>query len=181
MSSQGRKIGLRYGKAFIRASTDLNALKSELLVLEELEKAIMHDVSIRAFFLNPTTETSKKIALLESLLSELGASGHVVRLLNAVLTNKRAFALSDIVSSIKDLSMEKMGMVRVDIRSARELGESEKKDIQAVLESKIKKTLAFAWSVDSSLIGGLVVSYEGVMIDASLEGRRKGMEKSLLQ
>lgn len=181
MSSQGRKVGLRYAKAFIRASSDLNALKSELSSLEELEKAIMHDEAIRAFFLNPTTETSKKINLLESILSELGASGQVVRFLNAVLTNNRTFALTDIVSAIKDLSMEKMGIVRVSVRSARELGESERKDIEAVLESKIKKTLTFSWSVDSALIGGLVVSYEGVVIDASLEGRLRGMEKSLLQ
>ena len=181
MSSKGRKIGLRYAKAFVSASLDVGALKSDLLVLEELEKAVMHDVAIRAFFLNPVTEVGKKIGLLDSLFADLGASKQVVRLLNAVLTNNRIFALTEIVSSLKDLSMEKLGIVRVSVRSARELAEAEKKDIEKVLESKIQKTLSFCWSVDASLIGGLVVSYEGVVIDASLEGRLKGMEKSLLQ
>ncbi len=181
MSSQGRKLGLRYAKAFVRSSSSIEALKSEVAVIEQLGEAIIGDSSVRSFFLNPTTGIEKKVGVMDSLLSELGASSQVVRFVNAILTNKRIFAFSDIVRSLKELSMEKMGIVSVEVKSARELGDSEKKDVEGTLATKINQTLEFTWNVEPSLIGGLVVSYSGVVIDASLEGRLKEMEKSLLQ
>lgn len=180
MSSQGRKIGLRYAKAFIRASEDMEALKSDLQVLEDLEKAISGDFAIKSFFLNPIVETEKKVSSLSSILTAVGASKNVVKFLEAIVVNGRVFALSDIVLVLKDLSMGKLGVVRVLVESARELSDIEKSDVESMLGSKIGSKLALNWKVEPALIGGFVASYDGVVVDASIEGRLKGMEKSLL-
>ena len=180
MSSQSRKLGLRYAKAFIRASSDMNVLKSDLQVLEDLDKAISGDSSIKSFFHNPVVETSKKVDLLSSIFTSLGASQNVAKFLEAIVVNGRVFALADIVLALRDLSMDKLGIVRVEVKSARELSDSEKSDVENVLSSKIGSKLTFTWMVEPSLIGGFVATYDGVVVDASIEGRLKGMEKGLL-
>ena len=180
MSSQGRKIGLRYAKAFVRASDDVEAFKVDLQVLEDLDKAIGSDLSVKSYFQNPIVEIDQKVALLTSILTTVGASKHVVKFLEAIVVNGRIFALTDIVLALKDLSMGKLGVVRVLVQSARELSDSEKSDLESVLSAKIGSKLAITWKVEPALIGGFVASYDGVVVDASIEGRLKGMEKGLL-
>lgn len=180
MSANNRKIGLRYAKAYVRAVSSAEALKSDLVILEELDKAISHDVGLKAFFKNPIIETQKKIDLLDSLLSELKSSKELVKFLNAILQNNRFYSLSEIVESLRALSLDQMGVVLVEISSSRALDDSEKKDIESMLQSKLNRTLSLVWNVNAGLLGGIVISYEGVVIDASLLGRLKSMEKSLV-
>jgi F-type H+-transporting ATPase subunit delta len=67
----------------------------------------------------------------------------------------------------------------LNVRSAFPLAESQQKDLQGKLESYLKSKVRMDVQVDSSLIGGLAVQTQDFVLDQSLKGQLKKLQRHL--
>src|SRR5258708_7090898 len=66
------------------------------------------------------------------------------------------------------------------ITSAVALTDAEKREIEAKLQAKFGRALSFAYTVDRSLLGGVMAKVGDKIIDGSLATKLNAMQESLL-
>ena len=67
-----------------------------------------------------------------------------------------------------EIENEKKGSIKTEITSAKNLDNIQKDKIYKQLQSKLGQKLLVKYTVDESIIGGLIIKYGSIMIDSSL-------------
>lgn len=83
----------------------------------------------------------------------------------------RAGFVPQICGEFKALYYKKQGILEVSVITAMPMSEALAQKLKAKLESTLGKKVIMKQSVDKSLIGGIVVRYEGAELDSSVKGR----------
>ena len=96
---------------------------------------------------------------------------HVMGFLQVLCGHGHIRELGDCVAAFDDLLDTARKLSTATVVSAVELTEEEKKKLQASLEKRLERTIRLECSVDASLLGGLVVTVDGKVMDGSLKHR----------
>ena len=131
------------------------------------------DESLRSFFYNPTISPKKKSDILAGVF---GLDERSKRFFELLFLHKRIHLLKEIKEIVQDISLRENGMERVYVKSATKLDENDKEAIiEAIKKIKdIKPVLVIR--EDPSLIAGIVINFEDLMIDLSALGALRDLE-----
>ena len=127
-----------------------------------------NEPSFSFHIISPMFEQEQRLNALLAVARALNLDEIAQRFLKVVFERDRITALADIVDAYRELAEKKAGIVHVRVKTATSLDDQERFEIEARLRSKIQGILVFEWVVDPDLLGGLVVLYEGKILDASL-------------
>ncbi|HQH28403.1 MAG TPA: ATP synthase F1 subunit delta, partial [Oligoflexia bacterium] len=103
----------------------------------------------------------------------------LLRGLSVVFENDRIAALPEIARAFSDIADRDAGVVGVAVTVARDVEQYEVQQIEARLRQQIDGDLRFEWKVNPELIGGMVVRYQGKVVDGSLSSRLDLIESKL--
>lgn len=117
-------------------------------------------------------------ALVELLLVP-GASEELTRFLAVLAENGRVSLLPEIAAQFEVLRAEAERVVPVQVRSAAALSEAEADALKASLKKRFGAEVSMTFEVDADLIGGAVISAGDIVIDGSVRGKLKRMERAL--
>lgn len=67
-----------------------------------------------------------------------------------------------------------------ELTSARPLPEREKKEIERALAGLLKQEVILRDKIDRTLLGGVLIRFPDLLIDASLKGRLQSLKQSLI-
>ena len=73
------------------------------------------------------------------------------------------------------------GEIKAKLRSSKELSQVEIENIQKQLSENFTSKIILDYKYDPTLIGGLIIQVESIMIDTSIKNRLKQLEKSMLE
>ncbi|MBR4495733.1 MAG: ATP synthase F1 subunit delta [Acholeplasmatales bacterium] len=100
--------------------------------------------------------------------------------LYVVIDHNRAYKLVDIKDEYKKLVLNFSGIVRIYVKSARELSLKELKDIEISLKDRYPgKKLELRNEVDEALIGGIRITANDESIDLSLKSSLEKLKSAL--
>ncbi len=101
-------------------------------------------------------------------------------LLKGILTQKGSAQIhevfvNDFIDELKGLDMSKIGpeVQKLDLTSFKALSEKDKKAIEEIASSKLKRKVAISETVNGALLGGVILKFGGLALDGSFEGRIK--------
>jgi len=187
VASKHKKVGLRYGRALLRALisggdsvSERERLLSALESLELMSSFFREQPEVLSSIYNPMINSERKKSLLKDLLAKVSQEPVFHRFVITVFENGRFSVYSEIVNCFRELVHSYLKLVKVRVTSVRELPQEEKVFVENALKESISGTPEFSWSVDTSILGGVLVEYDGYRIDASLKGRLAAMERDLL-
>jgi F-type H+-transporting ATPase subunit delta len=103
----------------------------------------------------------------------------LVRFLKVLFERDRLVALSEIAESFQRLADQCASVIPVEISTARPISPEEVGRIETRIEQSLSGTPEFHWKVDPALLGGIVVTFEGKVLDGSLNGRLNKLERTL--
>ncbi|MBR6872190.1 MAG: ATP synthase F1 subunit delta [Ruminococcus sp.] len=83
----------------------------------------------------------------------------------------RAGFIPQICEEYKQLWYKKQGILEVDVVTAMPMSSELSEKLKQKLEKTLDKKVIMKQSVDSTLIGGIIVRYEGAELDSSVRGR----------
>ena len=162
-----------YAEALYR-TLDVDAdLEQALQELQSVVKVFASEAELAAVLRHPRISPEEKKSLLTVLFRE-GLSERVLNFLYVLVDNGRIEALSEIVSEFREMAQERLGLVEVEVTSAAPLSDSQSERLTAALAQKLGRRVHLQVGVDPTLLGGLVISYEGARQDGSL---RASLEK----
>jgi F-type H+-transporting ATPase subunit delta len=141
----------------------------------------MVDVSddFRRFVHSPLISADDQIKALDAIMSRAGLGDLVRNFIKLIASNRRLFAVSDIIKAYRALAARARGEVAAEVVSAHPLNDAQTAELKATLKASVGKDVTLAVKVDPSLLGGLVVRIGSRMIDSSLKTRLASMRHAL--
>lgn len=192
-SNKQARLANRYSRALVQAylpksENSKYAINSELSqklkkaaqVLSEISQAVVKDREAVLFFKNPTVDMKAKEVILKKVLSSINSEdSYLNEFLYAVLKNGRFEFVSQIAEAFFSDVRKVLQVLLVKVTTARELSQEEKELLKSKIANESKKEVEFSWSVDKSILGGLVLEYEGKRYDSSIRGKLNTFQETI--
>ncbi len=118
-----------------------------------------------------------QFAVVEALARKLKLDSITLRFFFILIKNARMHLLPDIVNKLGELLMNSKGIKVIQVISYEKLNQKEEDFIEKMIKEELKKDVKAEYSVDSSILGGVVVKYDSYMLDCSVQGALDRIEK----
>ena len=175
INSKQIKIAKRYASA-------ISKLDDRLVVLQDLYNVLSTQKTsqdLKEFLENPVIKKQDKKEIIEKVFVNSIALN--TKHLLFILVDKNRFGfLSAIVDTLQKEIDELENTTRVEILSAIELTDDEKNAIENKLQNKFTDKIIANYSVDKSLIAGLLIKMGDRVIDLSMKSKFDTMKKQII-
>jgi F-type H+-transporting ATPase subunit O len=165
----------RYAHALYSAAVKekkLDAVEKETKAFQELLKK---DTKLAEFVINPSIQRSTKREALQQICQKLNYSSLTANLFSALAENGRMGKIGSVFNTFNKMMSAHRGEVSCSVTTAKALDANQAKELKTALEAFLKKgeTLLLETKVDSSLVGGMVVTIDDKYVDMSMSTKIK--------
>lgn len=178
-------VAFRYARALVDVVTapgaetapgDPRRITAQLAQFRDL---IQQNPELQILFSTPAIQVAKKKAVLAEMTPLLGLEPLAHNFLSVLLQHDRIALLGEFVEAYESLLNERLGVVVAEISSARALGETEKQELANALRARTGKQVQMNFSLDPSLIGGVVARIGSTIYDGSVQGQLERLRAEL--
>ncbi len=168
--------GKPYAKALLDLSKenniDINQIVSELQLVNSY-----FDEEFISFLNNPKISKDNKKEVFNKAFNNLNKN--VFAVLMVLIDNNKIVYLGEVINELLSLIDEVNNVVTVEVISISKLSEIEKLSITNYFIKKLNKKITLKEVIDEKLVGGLVIKYEGKIIDGSLFTKQESLKEYL--
>jgi F-type H+-transporting ATPase subunit delta len=163
-------IARNYAEALLELARRANDLRGWGTLMQSIADAMQRDQKLRVFLETPRVDTKTKNGILRRALADRAPS-KFVRFVESVVSHRRQMLIPEIAQEYNDLVDEVENRMHANVTVAREADEKTRKLIADRLSKVFDKTVVPHLTVDSRILGGLVVRVGDTVMDGSV--RRK--------
>jgi F-type H+-transporting ATPase subunit delta len=161
----------RYASALFELARDQRAVDAVAGDLDRFDALIRESPDLQRLVRSPVFTAEEQGKAVGAILDQAGIGGLAGNFIRLVTTNRRLFALPDMIRGYRKLVAESKGIVRAEVRLAEPPSDRVLNDIKAALREVANAEVDVDVKVDPNLIGGMVVQMGSRMVDASLRTR----------
>lgn|SRR3990167_3401321 len=179
-----------YAKAMFAHAVDVRQLKFWSTALKILAYVAAEDAVVK-FISNPATQITQQIEFLGDVFGSIAAalnfSVHTAntKILNnfiAILVhNKRVLLLPEISLIYETISANREQILQVNVIAFKELTAIQIKILIHKLKTRLQQDVTLNFTLDASLLGGIIIQANDLIIDSSVRGRLKKLQDSLFR
>ena len=173
-------IARRYATALadvVVKTGETDTVKAELKTWEQL---IASSTDLQNALRSPAIAHANKENLLEGLIAKTKPSKTTSNFLRILLRNSRLTELGYINERFDSVLEERGGTVVAEVKSARELTVDQANELKANLERVTGKQVKLNYSIDPSLIGGVVTQIGSTIYDSSVKTQLENLKEELV-
>jgi len=171
----------RYARAFADA---VEGAKLDAAVvdrqLDDFAFAWNESPELRQLFENPVFPAGQKIGVLDKLNERIGLSQLVRNFLAVLIDHDRIAAFNEVVFEYRREMDRRRGIFEVEILSARQLGEEERKELESRVGELAGGQVKATYREDKALLGGAIVTIGSTVYDGSIRGRLDQLKEELI-
>ena len=171
-----------------RYSLALYELASESNLLENIEKnssELLNLISVNDEFnkliKDPTVSQDNLTNIINKISKNFKLENLFKNFLCFLVKKLRFFYIDQILKSFEEMCSEKRGEIKAEIKSAKQLSETEIDKITDELSNNFKSKIKLNYKYDQSLIGGLIVQVGSTMIDTSIKNKLQQIENKMIE
>ncbi len=109
--------------------------------------------------------------MVASILGPLGLNKQVLNFLYVVIDHRRVHEFSSIAEAFEALLDERLGYVRAEVSSARDLTDTQRTVLEAEISRVAGKKAKLKFSTDPALVAGVVARIGSTVYDGSVRGQ----------
>jgi F-type H+-transporting ATPase subunit delta len=169
-----------YARAFADVVLDdrLDAARS-VGGLWRIATLFSQSIELRRVWGNPAVPGDQKRKLLDAIVQREGIDKPVRNLVAVLMDHRRLRFLPRIVEQLEKELDARLGFAEAQISSARELGDAEKKSLEAQIAKTTGKKVRASYGLDASLLGGAVVRVGSTIYDGSVKGQLEKIKEAI--
>jgi F-type H+-transporting ATPase subunit delta len=180
MAKHNEAVAKSYAKAVYELARERNQIDAVAQDLAAVESVLAQQPQLLAFLSRPWVAAGAKRGAATDIATRLNVSPLVRDFLALLAARNRVDHLSGIAAAYHTLDDQARGRVRVKLRTAVALNDTERQSLSARLSGLLGgKTLVMEESVDSSLLGGFVAEVGSMVLDGSLDTQLERMRDRL--
>jgi F-type H+-transporting ATPase subunit delta len=170
-------VARTYARSLFGAAKDNGRLDVVRQELEDFATALRQVPELGALLRNPQLDPRTKADALDQLLAE--ADELVRNFLRLVTEKGRGPQIEEIAREFDALYDAEQQVLSVELTTAFELSDAEARDIVGQIEKASGRTVEATRSVDTNLIGGIVLRAGSLRADSSVRGRLNRLRQEL--
>lgn len=157
-----------YTKAVFEFARDAGTLSSWSDSLKDAAQVASDDV-MKSILGNPALTSGQKADAMISVLEDLDESGK--NFIHLLAENQRLALIPEIAVQFEQLKANQESNVEIDVTTAYELDEQQQQKLTQALSAKLGRDVALSSNVDKSILGGVVIRTQDLVIDGSVRAR----------
>jgi F-type H+-transporting ATPase subunit delta len=161
----------RYATALFELARDGNAIDAVRADLDRFDALVAESADLARLVRSPVFSADEQLQGLSAVLERAGIGGLAARFLKLVTSNRRLFAVRDMVKAYRELVAAHKGEATAEVTVAEPLKDEHIETLRAALKTVSGKQVDLAIKIDPAIIGGLVVKLGSRMVDTSLRSR----------
>lgn len=169
----------RYATALFDLALENNAVDSIAADLDRFEALIAQSPDLARLVRSPVFAADEQTRALSAVLDRAGLTGIAANFLKVVASNRRLFAVRDMIRGYRALVAQRRGKVTAQVTVAEALGETHLTSIKDALKSVTGKDVDIDVRIEPSIIGGLIVKLGSRMVDASLKAKLNSIRHAM--
>ena len=158
----------RYATALFDLACETNAIDQVQADLKAFDGLITANPDLMRLVRSPVFGADEQEKALGAVLDKAGIGGIAAKFLRVVTSNRRLFAVRDMIRGFNAKVAAHKGEVTAQVTVAEQLNDARMNDIRSALREVTGKDVQIDINVDPSIIGGLKVKLGSRMVDASL-------------
>ena len=159
----------RYATALFELALEEKAVDTVKQDLDRFDALIADSPDLDRLVRSPVFSAEEQLKALSAILDKAGISGIAANFLRVITTNRRLFAVRDMIRGYRTLLARHRGEVTAQVTVAEKLNDNNLDALKSALKSVTGgKDIDLEVNVEPAIIGGLIVKIGSRMIDSSL-------------
>ena len=159
----------RYATALFELALDNKAVDAVKKDLDQFEALMTESADLNRLVRSPAFDADVQLRALSAVLAKAGISGLAANFLRVITTNRRLFAVRDMIRAFRALVARHKGEVTAQVTVAETLNDKNIDALKSALKSVTGgKDIDLDVKIDPAIIGGLIVKVGSRMVDSSL-------------
>jgi F-type H+-transporting ATPase subunit delta len=147
--------------------------------VQSLAELVTSSQMLRDVWEAPSIPAEQKRALLDAIVAREGISRSVRNFMAVLMDHRRIKFLEPIVKELGQELNRRMGFTEAEIVSSRELGDAERRAIEAQVEKLTGHKVRALYSQDDSILGGAIVKVGSTIYDGSVRGQLERIREAI--
>jgi F-type H+-transporting ATPase subunit delta len=169
----------RYATALFDLTSETNTIDAVKADLERFDALVAESADLNRLVRSPVFSADEQLQALSAVLDKAGIGGLAAKFLKLVTSNRRLFAVRQMVRAYRELVAEHKGEATAEITVAEELKGDHLDALRATLKSVSGKDVDLDIKVDPTIIGGLIVKLGSRMVDTSLRTKLNAIRHAM--
>ena len=170
----------RYARALFELALDAKSIDAVKADIEQFDAMISESADLRRLVRSPVFGAEEQGRALAAVLAKAGIGGLAADFLLFVTSNRRLFAVRDMMRGFRRLVARWKGEVTAEVTVAEKLSDARLEEIKSALKSITgEKAVDLNVKIDPAIIGGLTVKLGSRMVDSSLRTKLNAIKHAM--
>jgi F-type H+-transporting ATPase subunit delta len=170
----------RYANALFELALDNKAVDAVKKDLDQFDALVADSADLNRLVRSPVFGADEQLKALSAILTKAGIAGLAANFLRVITTNRRLFAVHDMIRAYRVLVARHKGEVTAQVTVAEKLSDKNMDALKSALKSVTGgKEIDLDVKVDPAIIGGLVVKVGSRMVDSSLRTKLNSIKLAM--
>ncbi len=172
-------MAARYATALFDLAQEANAIDAVKADLDRFDALLAESPDLTRLVRSPVFSSAEQLQALSAVLERAGIGGIAANFLKLVTSNRRLFAVRDMIRGFRELVARHKGEAVAEVTVAEKLKDDHVEALRAALKSVSGKDVDLDIKVDPAIIGGLVVKLGSRMVDTSLRTKLNAIKHAM--
>jgi F-type H+-transporting ATPase subunit delta len=169
----------RYATALFELALESDTVDAVTGDLDGFDALVSDSPDLARLVRSPVFGADEQGKALAAVLAKAGIGGLAAKFLMLVTSNRRLFAVRDIIKAYRALVARHKGELTAQVTVAETLSDAHRNAIRDALKSVTGKDVGLDVKVDPAIIGGLVVKLGSRMVDSSLRTKLNSIKQAM--
>ncbi|WP_284140125.1 MULTISPECIES: F0F1 ATP synthase subunit delta [unclassified Virgibacillus] len=172
-------VAKRYADALFQLGNDKAALDQLMEEFRVVKQVFQEDKQLRGFLAHPRITLSQKTTFIDEVFKD--CSKDVLNTLKLLAERHRVALVPSIIENFINLVNSARGVAEATVHSVRKLSDAELKDLETTVAKRFNKSVVHLENkVDPSLLGGIKIRIGNTIIDGTISGKLKRIERNII-
>jgi F-type H+-transporting ATPase subunit delta len=172
-------IAARYATAMFDLAEETGALDALEADIGTVEAALADSADLRDLITSPLYGREAAAAAIGKLAEAMGLGAVTGNTLRLMAQKRRLFVLPALLRELRARIAAHKGEVTADVITAKPLTQAQADKLAETLKASVGKSVNLNATVDTGLIGGLVVKVGSTMIDTSIKAKLNALQNTM--
>ena len=170
----------RYATALFELARDEKAVDAVKADLDGFDALLNDSADLSRLVRSPVFSADEQSKALAAVLDKAGIKGLAKNFLLLVASNRRLFAVRDMIRGFRTLVAKHKGEVTAEVVVAEKLSDAHLESLKAALKAVTGgKAVDLNVKIDPAIIGGLTVKLGSRMVDSSLRTKLNSIKNAM--
>ena len=169
----------RYATALFELALEGNVVDAVEADLQTFGQLLTQNADLARLVRSPVFTAEEQTRAMTAIVERAGITPLAAKFLRFVASNRRLFAVQDMIKAYRALVARHKGEVRAEVTVAERLSDAHLAAIKNALASVTGKQIDVDVRVEPAIIGGLVVKLGSRMVDSSLRTKLNAIKHAM--